>query len=154
MWRAWMIGVPLLIAGSVNLAGAHEIDLPAGPIRDRHELMEGIGKNAKTINEAMKVGNFGPDSRVGPAAQEISTSASKIPGLFPPGSTNPKSRAKPDIWTHWKKFEENAKLLEARAGDLANEAAAGGNVPVKAQEMFSTCKSCHDEFRTPEKDKK
>ena len=128
--------------------------MPAGPIRDRHELMEKIGKNAKIIGDALKAGKMGPDSGIGPAAMEISTSASKIPSLFPPGSTNPKSRAKPEIWTNWKKFEETAKLLEGRAAEVANEVAAGGNIPVKAQEMFAACKSCHEEFRKPEKEKK
>ncbi len=155
MGRVWMIGAAVVIMGAANLAVAHDAkDLPPGPIRDRHELMEKIGKNAKIIGDALKAGQMGPESGIGPAAMEISTSAAKIPALFPKGSTDPKSRAKPEIWTNWKKFEESAKLLEARAGEVANEAAAGGNIPVKAQEMFSTCKTCHDDFRKPEKEKK
>jgi cytochrome c556 len=154
MSRAWTIGAALVVGGAVHLARAHQIDLPAGPIRDRHELMEKIGKNAKIIGDALKAGKMGADSGIGTAAMEISTSAAKIPGLFPKGSTDPKSRAKPEIWTNWKKFEENAKLLESRAGELANEAQAGGNVAAKSQEMFTVCKSCHDEFRKPEKEKK
>jgi len=142
----------MLIGAAASGARALEAtDLPAGPIRDRHELMEGIGKNAKIIGDAVKAHMFGPESGIGPAAQKIETSAAKIPGLFPPGSTNPKSRAKAEIWTNWKKFEETAKLLEARAGVLAMESQAGGNIPAKANEMFAVCKSCHDEFRKPEK---
>jgi cytochrome c556 len=154
MRHTWMIGASLVIVGAVVTASAHEANLPAGPIRDRHELMEKIGKNAKIIGDAMKAGKFGPESGIVPAAQEISTAATKITGLFPPGSTDPKSRAKAEIWTNWKKFEEDAKLLQARAAELANEAAAGGNVPAKAQDMFAACKSCHDDFRIPEKEKK
>ena len=154
MKRTWMIGASVLIVGAANLARAHEMNLPPGPIRDRHELMEKIGKNAKIIGDALKAGKMGPESGVGPAAMEISTSAAKIPGLFPQGSTDPKSRAKPEIWTDWKKFEETAKLLEERAAVVANEAAAGGNIAAKSQEMFTACKSCHDEFRKPEKEKK
>src|SRR5262249_23547260 len=111
MRRTWMIGAALLIAGAVDAVRAHEVNLPAGAVRDRHELMEKIGKNAKVIGDAMKAGKFGPESGIVPAAQEISTSATKITGLFPPGSTDPKSRAKPEIWTNWKKFEEDAKGL-------------------------------------------
>jgi cytochrome c556 len=154
MQRGLMIGVALLIAGAAQLARGHEAKLPPGPIRDRHELMEGIGKNAKIIGDALKAGNTGPDSGIDRAAMEISSSATKIPGLFPKGSTDPKSRAKPEIWTHWEKFQQNAKLLEDRAAALANGAQAGGNVPVMAQDMFAVCKSCHDEFRKPEKGKK
>ena len=154
MRRGLMLGALLLIAGAAQRAGGHEINLPPGPIRDRHELMEKIGRNAKIIGDAMKAGKMGSESGIGPAAMEISTSATKIPSLFPPGSTDPKSRAKPEIWSHWKTFEDNAKQLEARATALANEAAAGGNIPAKAQELFAVCKSCHDDFRKPEKEKK
>jgi len=155
MRRVWTIGAALVIVGAAQLARAHDAkDLPAGPIRDRHELMEKIGKNAKIIGDALKAGKMGPESGIGPAAMEISSSASKIPGLFPPGSTDPKSRAKAEIWTNWKKFEEDARTLEARAAEVSNQAAAGGAIAAKAQEMFATCKSCHDDFRTPEKEKK
>ena len=151
---AIVMGTIVLMAGGLQVVSAHEAkDLPAGPIRDRHELMEGIGKNAKIIGDALKAGKMGPESGIGPAAMEISTSAAKIPGLFPKGSTDPKSRAKPEIWTNWTKFEDNAKRLEARAAEVANEAAAGGNIAAKSQEMFAACKSCHDEFRKPEKEK-
>ena len=150
--RVWFIGAAVLIGAAASGARAHDAkDLPAGPIRERHLLMEGIGKNAKIIGDAVKAHIFGPESHIGPAAQEIEASAAKIPGLFPPGSTNPKSRAKPEIWSDWKKFEETAKLLETRAGELANEVQAGGNVAAKADEMFATCKTCHDAFRAPEK---
>lgn len=152
---AIMMGAIVLMAGGLRVVSAHEAkDLPAGPIRDRHDLMEGIGKNAKKIGDALKAHSFGPESGIGPAAQEISTSAAKIPSLFPPGSTDPKSRAKPNIWTDWKKFEESAKRLEASAGELAMEVQAGGNIPRKADEMFAACKSCHDQFRVPDKKKK
>jgi cytochrome c556 len=155
MRRAWIVGTALLITGSAALVRAHDAkDLPPGPIHDRHELMEKIGKNAKIIGDALKAGQMGPESGVGPAAMEISTSAAKIPALFPKGSTDPKSRAKAEIWTNWPKFEAGSKALEARAAEVANAAASGGSVAATAQEMFTTCKSCHEDFRAPEKDKK
>ena len=143
------LGALLLVAG-VGVVSAHMTDeeLPAGPIRERHELMEGIGKNAKVIGEAVKSGKFEP---VAAAAEKIRASAAKIPGLFPKGSSDPKSRAKPEIWTQWDKFENTSKDLEAKAGSLATTAKASGDVPAAAQAMFGTCKSCHDDFRKPEK---
>ena len=87
MRRAWMVvGAALLVGGTVNLAWGHEANLPPGPIHDRHELMEGIGKNAKKIGDALKAGKMGPESGVGPAALEISTSAANIsPRIAAPG---------------------------------------------------------------------
>lgn len=149
---AIVMGAIVMMAGGLRAVSAHEAkDLPAGPIRDRHELMEGIGKNAKIIGDALKSGDH---SHIEEAAGQIQTSASKIPALFPKGSTDPKSRAKPEIWTHWPKFEESAKALEASAGELSNAGHSGGEVKAAADKMFGACKSCHEEFRVPEKKEK
>jgi cytochrome c556 len=152
---AIVVGAIVLMAGGLQVVSAQEAtELPAGPIRDRHELMEGIGKNAKAIGDSLKEGGAGDRSLIEDSALKIQTSASKIVTLFPKGSTDPKSRAKPEIWTHWDKFEKNAKLLEASAGELAAAAHSGGNVGNASKKMFGVCKSCHDEFRKPEKEKK
>ena len=137
------------LLGAAGIAYAHmkQEDLPAGPIRDRHELMEGIGKNAKAIGDALKRGKHDP---IAEAADKISAAASKIPALFPKGSTDPKSRAMPAIWEHWDKFEGLTKELGARASELAAAARSGGDVGGAAKKMFGNCKSCHDDFRKPE----
>jgi len=139
-----------LCLGGVAVVWAvdHAADLPAGPIRERHELMKGIGNNAKTIGDALKAGNKAP---VAAAAEQIQRDATRITALFPPGSTHPKSRAKPDIWQNWPKFEADAKNLQSAATALAAAANSGGDVRGGARAMFDTCKSCHDQFRIPEK---
>lgn len=143
--------VACLVAGGLAVVWAHvaPADLPEGPIRDRHELMEGIGKNAKVIGAAVKFGKLEP---VAEAAEKIQASAAKIPSLFPAGSTHEKSRAKPEIWKNWPKFEENAKQLGVKAGALAKTSKGGGDVPAAAKDLFGACKSCHDDFRVPEKE--
>jgi cytochrome c556 len=150
---AIVMGAIVLMAGGLRVVRAHAAkeELPAGPIRDRHELMEEQGKNAKIIGDSLKAGGAGDRLRIADAALKIQTSASKIAALFPPGSTDPKSRAKPEIWTHWEKFQANARKLEDSAGVLANAAQSGGDVKTAADTMFGVCKSCHDEFRVPEK---
>lgn len=150
---AIVIGAIVLMAGALRVVSAHEMKekLPAGPIRDRHELMEGIGKNAKVIGDALKAGN---NNGIEEAAGKIQTSATKIVPLFPKGSTDPKSRAKPEIWTHWDKFQETTKELAATSGDVVQTAHSSGDVKAAANKMFGTCKSCHDEFRVPEKKEK
>jgi cytochrome c556 len=148
--RKIRIVVPLLVVlgGFATIAYTETNELPAGPIRDRHELMEGIGKNAKVIGDALKAGNTAP---VAGAAEKIQGDAEKIPALFPAGSTNPKSRAKAEIWEQWPKFESDAKKLQMNAAALATAAKDGSDVRAAAHNLFDTCKSCHDQFRTPEK---
>jgi cytochrome c556 len=140
------------VVGSAGLAIADKVDLPPGPIRDRHELMEGIGDNAKKIGDSLKAGKI---DDVAVAAKQIQADAGKALPLFPKGSTDPKSRAKDEIWTDWAKFEKLMKDLEVRAGELATVAENKGDVSGASKAMFGNCKSCHDDFRKPdEKEKK
>ena len=144
------LGATLTLLGAYRVGRAHEDShhLPAGPIRERHELMEGIGKSAKAIGEALKSGDLKP---VAGAATDIQARAEKILPLFPLGSLHKKSRAKPEIWSNWAKFESTAKKLQADAGALAATTKSGGDVVAAAKTMFSNCKSCHDQFRVPDK---
>ena len=151
MRQMWIGATTLLLVCSLAaIAHMKTEELPAGPIRDRHDLMEGIGKNAKIIGDALKAGNTAP---VADAAEKIQGDAAKITGLFPPGTTHAKSRAKPEIWQNWPKFEDGTKEMQVSAGRLAVAARGGGDVRAAAKAMFDTCKSCHDQFRVPEKKK-
>jgi len=143
-----LAGVTVLCGAGAVAAREHEHKLPPGPIADRHELMEGIGKNAKVIGDAMKTGKYDP---VAGAAEKIQAASGKITGLFPPGSTHENSRAKPEIWTHWPEFEADAKELQTTSAALAAAAHAGAGIPEAAEKMFGSCKSCHDQFRVPKK---
>src|SRR5215470_12458314 len=131
--RLVVVGSALSVLALSTLSSAraeHKHKLPPGPIHDRHELMEGIGKNAKAIGDAIKAGKLGP---VPGAANKIHVAAAKITGLFPPGSTDPNSRAKAEIWSNWDKFEADAKDLEKTSGALAAAAKSGGDVPAAAK---------------------
>ncbi|HYC55669.1 MAG TPA: cytochrome c, partial [Candidatus Binatia bacterium] len=83
---------------------------------------------------------------------KIQADAAKAAALFPKGSTHEYSRAKPEIWDQWAKFEELMKDLEVKAGALASAAKSGGDVGGASKAMFGNCKSCHDQFRKPEED--
>ncbi|HYB99050.1 MAG TPA: cytochrome c [Candidatus Limnocylindrales bacterium] len=136
---------------SAAVANGADSKLPAGPIHDRHELMERIGGNAKIIGDAMKAGDLSP---VPAAADKIKEDAAKALPLFPEGSTHESSRALPAIWEQWPKFEASMKDLEDKAGKLAEAARSGGDVGAASKAMFGNCKSCHDQFRKPDEDEK
>lgn len=143
-----VLGSALIGLVAVPLARAREnVDLPEGPIRKRHELMESIGKNAKIIGEAMKAGDI---DRVAGPARKIAATAKELPPLFPPGSEHPKSRAKPEIWQQPDMFAAEIKRLADTASALADAADTRTGVPDAANAMFTTCKSCHTKFRVPE----
>jgi cytochrome c556 len=138
-----------LMLGTASMAYARAVDLPEGPIHDRHELMEGIGKDAKAIGGAAKSG----DAAVAAAAgKRIAEAAKKIPALFPKDSTHPNSRAKPQIWENWERFVELSEELEAAATAVVTAADAGGPIGATTGPLFQTCKGCHDSFRVPDED--
>jgi len=147
------------VTGMLTAASAHDHDkLPPGPIRDRHELMKSMGEEAKNINDAFNIGSEGFDaSIIQRSANAIALKAHQIPSLFPPGSTDPNSRALPAIWEtgNWDKFVHNAKELEDEATKLSSSASEDDtDLPAKSKKLFAICKSCHDQFRAPEKKEK
>lgn len=119
-------------------------DLPPGPIRDRIELMEQIGADAKAINEALKAGK--PAEAEAPA-RNIALLSPKFDTLFPDGSMAPESRAKRKIWTSWDQFQAYTTFMKESALAVADAARDGGDVKAASRKMFKSCKSCHQDFR-------
>jgi cytochrome c556 len=116
----------------------------------RAYLMENIGDNSEELNNKMKAGNL---AAVKVNAQAIALHATRIPELFPKGSTSETSRAKEEIWQNWDEFVKIAHTLRDEADHLGATVANGNTEAARAQakKVFGTCKSCHDSFRKPEK---
>jgi len=55
--RNWLMVAAVSACGLTLVVAAGASDLPAGPLHDRHELMEGIGADAKAIGGAAKTGD-------------------------------------------------------------------------------------------------
>jgi cytochrome c556 len=110
--------------------------------------MEDMGKQAKALNAALKAGDT---AGVAAPAEAMAQLAARIVKLFPEGSTNPKSRAKPEIWQKFDRFEALANDLETSTRALAVASKAGFDVQALAAKVMRTCKSCHDTFRKPKK---
>lgn len=148
----------VLVAGglwSLSPTLAHEDHpkhLPDGkdPIAFRNYLMENIGANAKEINDKLKAGQ---PAAVKVNAQAIALHATRIPDLFPKGSTSETSKAKEEIWQKWDEFVKSAESLRNEADQLAVTATDGkaDAVGTQAKKVFGSCKGCHDGFRKPEK---
>lgn len=135
--------------GAASRAAEQHADhskLPPGPIRDRAELMEGVGKNAKAIGAAMKAGKPG---EVAQPAAAIASVMDRYITLFPAGSEGHGSRAKPAVWTDRKQFDELAMQLKTTTTALATTAKDNGDVKAASGEVWKTCKACHDKFREP-----
>jgi cytochrome c556 len=150
-WRRFAFIYSALMLGALAAAYATAAEhdpkkLPPGPIRDRHELMEGVGKNAEKIGDSLKAGK--PEDAAEPA-EAIAAVMDRFVTLFPPGSTDPNSRAKPEIWEQKAKFDDGASELKAKALSFAAAARRSGDTKTTSREMWAACKSCHESFRIP-----
>ena len=86
------------------------------------------------------------------AADGLVLWAKAIPGLFPPGSLAPGSRARPEIWANKADFDARAADLQDAATRLSQLVAAGDKAGFAAQVAVvqSRCAACHDKYRAPE----
>ena len=69
--------------------------------------------------------------------------------VFPEGSGEGETRAKPEIWKDWTKFEGVIKAFNAETQKLAEVAAGGDMAAIGAQlgKVGDGCGSCHKPFR-------
>jgi cytochrome c556 len=87
-------------------------------------------------------------------AKDIMAGLEALANLIPPGSTNEKSRAHPDIWVKTDDFKNHAATARKAAEALAKAAAAKNEaeVNVKVKELGNNrdgaCGACHKLYRT------
>jgi len=148
-----MTKLPKILTVTTALLAMQVAIAAASPQEQRHELMEGVGKAAKTIG-GMLQGETAFDAAAAISALQTWDKASGTFGeLFPAGSESGyDTEAKANIWTDREGF--NAALndwaeavdaaVAANPQDLESLNAAAGGV-------FKKCKACHEEYRV-EKD--
>ena len=147
-----MRAAALLCALGVGLLAVPSSPSPAhegatGIVKQRMDDMDTIGRALKRISERVKarrdLGKIEPD------AEAIRAAAVRMPSLFPPGSQDGHSDAKPAIWDRWQDFLAAARALEEEAGKLGTAARAGNDAEVAAQVRAVTraCSGCHTPFK-------
>ena len=134
------------IFGALTLAVSSQVFAQADVIEKRQAAMKSNAANAKAIKAAVETKDY---AAVEAKAKDIMGTADRIVSLFPKGSTEGKTKAKPEIWEKPDEFAKNAKALNKAAGELVNAAKAGNDaeVGVKVKALGETCNTCHKEFR-------
>ena len=131
-------------SGDKKMAGSGDV------IADRQALMKRQGQAMTDITAKLRAGNV---EAVAADAEVLASTAKQIPALFPPGSTSPKSRAKPEIWQKRAEFDGYAQSLEDQAKKVRGIARGTDQAATQAAvtEMGRTsCGACHNAFRGPE----
>jgi len=132
--------------GVLALAVSTQVFAQAEVIQKRQDAMKGNSAAAKAIKGAVETKDY---ATVETKAKDIMGTADKIVSLFPKGSTNGKTKAKPEIWEKSDDFSKAAKNLHKAADELASAAKAGNaaDVDVKVKALGEACNSCHKQFR-------
>lgn len=140
----------LTTALAAGAAGAHGGAM--GVVKERMELMEGLGDAMKAIAGMMKEPATYESAALARHAQTIEMhGGDALTALFPADSADPPSEARAEIWTDWKRFRGLADDLKTEAGRLA---AIAAEAPAPTPELVgafrataSTCGACHEAFR-------
>ena len=131
------------VLGSQRMIGTGDL------IFDRQRLGRVQQEQLDEIRSKFKAGNI---EGIAVNAEVIAITALQIPSLFPEGSLNSKSQARPEIWQRWSEFEASAKNLTIWSERLRDAAKARDDKVVAGiVKDFGRvgCDSCHTLFRRP-----
>lgn len=122
---------------------------PGVALKQRKAVMGSMAAHLGGIKAGVAAGN---NELVESHATAINGLASIIPTLFPEGSGQGDTRAKPEIWQNWSEFESAAGRLGEESAKLAEVAKGGDKAAIAAQFAAvgkNGCGGCHNTFRKP-----
>ena len=146
--RRALIGLAAAAAVVAGIATAQAADDPANLIKYRGMVMSAMGAHIGSIASVVKREvSYGP--HVAAHARALHATSLMLTDIFPEGSDMGETRAKPEIWQEWDKFEGLIKDLNAQAEKLAQVAEGGDMAAIGAQlgETGKACGNCHKPYR-------
>ena len=117
-----------------------------GVVRERMELMTDMGHRLLAISKRLRANN--ELDRIPDDVGAIHDLAAKITPLFPPGSNQSPTAAKPALWQNPDDFKDKAKALETEAEKLTRTGTADGKaLRNQFRAVAFACDACHDKYR-------
>jgi cytochrome c556 len=120
-------------------------------IKYRISVMEAYGSHMSAASRIVR-GKVDFQDQLKLHADSIDGIAKTIGTLFPEDSDFGDTRAKEEVWSKAKEFDEAVKANQQAAADF-NSTVAGGDSAALAdsfKKLSDSCKSCHEKFRTEE----
>ena len=144
-----IVGILVVFFGLAFQAQA--IDEPENVIKYRQSVMKAMNGHTGAIVGVVK-GEVSFVGDVAAHAQSINAMAKLLPGIFPDGTSqmdSAKTRALPEIWDDFSKFEAAAKALEVASAKMVEVASSGdlGAIGGQLQNIGKACGGCHKPFR-------
>jgi cytochrome c556 len=135
-----------LVAAFAMVASVAAHDNATGVVKERMDAMASMAKAMKAITQRIKA-NRGFGAIKGDA-QAIRELALNMTTLFPPGSNQHPSGARPAIWQQWPDFESKARVLAAESDKLAQtDARDTKSIAAQARVVSQACGKCHEVYR-------
>lgn len=146
--RRALIGLAAAAAIVTGVAAAQAADDSANVLKYREMVMTALGAHIGSIASVVK-GEVSYGEHVATHARALHATSLMMPDVFPEGSAVGESRAKPEIWQEWDKFQGLIRDLNAQAEKLAQVAESGDMTAIGAQlqETGKACGNCHKPYR-------
>jgi cytochrome c556 len=132
----------LCLAGAAIAAEATDPTVKA-----RQEAMDAIAANVKVLGDM--AGDKAPfdAAKAEEAKAGLAATVAMVPDLFRTEASDPKSTAKPEIWSNFADFETKTKALADAA--VALDATSIDGVKAGMGAIGGACKGCHTTYRIP-----
>ena len=140
--------ISLISAGFLGIAAVALAHTGAtGVVKERMDGMGAMGKALKSMSQMVR-GDlaYDADTMAGYARAIEAHSGEAMLTLFPEGSLDHPTEAKPEIWSDWARFSELSMELKEVAHSLV-VAAPEGVSDAALKEITGLCAACHDDFR-------
>ena len=127
-------------------------------IKSRQDKLRDMGGALKAIDDELKKRNQDWDNVILPNAQTLKDRSAYLLNWFPKGTgaeSGVKTYALPAVWQKGDDFTRLGKAMQAEVAKLGQVAAAkdAGALKAEAFTLGKTCKSCHDDYRSPDYEK-
>lgn len=137
------LGAILIAATS---AFAHQgVQNPA--VKARMAAMSAISEHMKSLGMMARGATAFDAEAARAAAAAIADHAAAVPGLFEANETDPRSEARPEIWTNFEDFGAKAAELESIAAGLSASITAPEDLGPALGGLGANCRSCHSVYR-------
>ena len=118
-----------------------------GIVKERMDLMGEIAKATKVIGQMVSSKTLLNSELANSAAKTLRDHAEKMITLFPAGSLNGPSEAKPEIWEDWETFSKIAADMQTAAGNILADTSSINAIKPNFVALAKTCSGCHEKFR-------
>lgn len=130
----------------------HAVDSPEDVITYRKRMMRGNLSHLGAIGDVLK-GKVSFKGHIVDHARGLNGISKMILDTFPKGTGEGKTRAKPEIWEQWSKFEEAVMKFEKASADMVAAAETGDMAKIGGamKALGGSCGGCHKAFRKKKK---